>query len=150
MGEVGRLPESLPTQQLAQMLAKAGTSTLGGEEMARRKVRPTVAGKAPQKEFLQAGKVKEPQRYQLRMVALHVICWFQKSTDLIICKLPFLHLVCEIVLEVGEYNMHFQVHAILTLQESAEAHLVGLLEDANLCAIHATCVTIMPKDIQLA
>ena len=46
--------------------------------------------------------------------------------------------------------MHFQVHAILTLQEAAEAYLVGLLEDANLCPIHAKCTTIMPKDIQLA
>ncbi len=36
------------------------------------------------------------------------------------------------------------------LQEAAEAYLVGLFEDTNLCAIHAKRVTIMPKDIQLA
>jgi histone H3/H4 len=35
-------------------------------------------------------------------------------------------------------------------QEAAEAYLVGLFEDTNLCAIHAKRVTIMPKDIQLA
>ena len=29
-------------------------------------------------------------------------------------------------------------------------YLVGYFEDANLCAIHAKRVTIMPKDIQLA
>ena len=46
--------------------------------------------------------------------------------------------------------MRFQSGAILALQESAEAYLVGLLEDSNLCAIHAKRVTIMPKDIQLA
>ena len=46
--------------------------------------------------------------------------------------------------------MQFQSGAILALQESAEAYLVGLLEDSNLCAIHAKRVTIMPKDIQLA
>ena len=46
--------------------------------------------------------------------------------------------------------MCFQVHAILILQEAAEVYLVGLLEDANLCAIHAKHITIMPKDIQLA
>ena len=39
---------------------------------------------------------------------------------------------------------------MLALQEAAEAYLVGLDEDANLCALHAKCVTIMPKDIQLA
>ena len=38
----------------------------------------------------------------------------------------------------------------LNFQEAAEAYLVGLFEDTNLCAIHAKRVTIMPKDIQLA
>ena len=38
----------------------------------------------------------------------------------------------------------------MALQEALEAYLVGLLEDANLCAVHAKRVTIMPKDIQLA
>ena len=36
------------------------------------------------------------------------------------------------------------------LQEAAETHLVGMLEDTNLEAIHARRVTIMPKDMQLA
>ena len=53
-------------------------------------------------------------------------------------------------LDVGRYNMCLQGHAILCLQEAAEAYLVGLMEDTNLCAIHAKRVTIMPKDIQLA
>jgi hypothetical protein len=47
-------------------------------------------------------------------------------------------------------DLHFQGSAILALQEAAEAYLVGLFEDTNLCAIHAKRVTIMPKDIQLA
>ena len=109
-----------------------------------------MGGKAPFKEFLKARKVKKLWRYQLGTVALCEIHLFEKSTDLLIHKLPFSHLVCEIALEVGHYNMHFQVHAILTLQEVAEAYLAGLLEDTNLCAIYAKCITIMPKDIQLA
>ena len=55
--------------------------------------------------------------------------------------------------EAGERNstyLRFQSGTILALQESAEAYLVGLLEDSNLCAIHAKRVTIMPKDMQLA
>lgn len=47
-------------------------------------------------------------------------------------------------------DLRFQSHAVLALQEAAEAYLVGLFEDTNLCAIHAKRVTIMPKDIQLA
>ena len=73
----------------------------GGEEPARRKLQLTIRGKAPQKEFLKAVKVKTPQRYQLGTVALHKICQFLKSTNLLICKIPFSHLVHKIALEVG-------------------------------------------------
>ena len=47
-------------------------------------------------------------------------------------------------------DLQLQAQAIGALQEAAEAYLVGLLEDTNLCAIHARRVTIMPKDVQLA
>ena len=149
LGEVGRLPESTLTWQLAQMAMEPRPSTLSGEEPAR-KIWLSMGGKAPQKEFLQARKLKKPQKYCPGMVALCEICQFQKGMDLLICKLPFLHLVHEIACKVRQYDMHFQVHAILTLQEAAEAYLVGLLEYANLCAIHMKHITIMPKDIQLA
>ncbi|QCE06083.1 histone H3 [Vigna unguiculata] len=47
-------------------------------------------------------------------------------------------------------DLRFQISAVSALQEAAEAYLVGLFEDTNLCAIHTKRVTIMPKDIQLA
>ena len=84
------------------------------------------------------------------MVALCEIWRYQKSTELLIRKLPFSRLVREIAQEVGKIDMRFQGSAIICLQEAAEAFLVSLLEDANLCTIHAKRVTIMPKDIQLA
>jgi histone H3 len=40
--------------------------------------------------------------------------------------------------------------AVLALQEATEAYLVGMFEDTNLCIMHAKCVTIMPKEMQLA
>ena len=148
--EVRRSPELSLTQQVAQMDAEAGPSTLGGEEPARKKLQLTVGGKAPWKEFLKSGKVKKPQRYWPGTGALCKMHQFQKSTDLLIHKLPFLHLVHKIAQEVGRYDMCFQVHTILTLQEAAKAYLVGLLEDTNLYVIHVKCITIMPQDIQLA
>ncbi len=47
-------------------------------------------------------------------------------------------------------EVRFQSQAVLALQEAAEAYLVSLFEDTNLCAIHAKRVTIMSKDLQLA
>ena len=90
------------------MAAEAGPPKLGGEEPACKKLHPTIGGKAPQKEFLQASKVKKTRKYQPGTVALHKIQQFQKSTQLLIWKLPFLWLVHEIALEVGKYDMCFQ------------------------------------------
>ena len=73
---------------------------------------------------------------------------YQRSTDLLIRKLPFQRLVREIAQDFKE-DLRFQGAAILALQEASEAYLVKKFEDANLCAIHAKRVTIMPKDMQL-
>ena len=76
---------------------------------------------------------------------------YQKSTELLIRKQPFQRLVREITGELFPCKeLRFQSTALLALQEAAEAYLVGLFEDTNLCAIHAGRVTVMPKDIQLA
>ena len=76
---------------------------------------------------------------------------YQKSTELLIRKLPFQRLAREVLADVlGRSDYRMQSSALLALQEAAEAYLVGLFEDTNLCAIHAKRVTIQPKDMQLA
>ncbi|EGW02317.1 histone H3.3 isoform X1 [Cricetulus griseus] len=82
-------------------------------------------------------------------VALREIHRYQKSTELLIQKLPFQRLVREMA-QVFKTDLRFRGAATGALQEASEAYLVGLFEDTNLCAIHAKRVTIMPKDIQLA
>ena len=82
-------------------------------------------------------------------MALREIRKYQRSTELLLRKLPFQRLVREVAQEFRE-GLRFRAQAIFALQEAAEAYLVRLLEDGNLCAIHAGRVTIMPKDIQLA
>ncbi|KAK7818783.1 histone H3.2 [Quercus suber] len=86
---------------------------------------------------------------EIGTVALREIRKYQKSTELLIRKLPFQRLVREIAQDF-KTDLRFQSSAVSALQEAAEAYLVGLFEDTNLCAIHAKRVTIMPKDIQLA
>ena len=93
--------------------------------------------------------VKKPRRYRPGTVALRQIRQYQKSTELLIRKLPFQRLVREIAQDF-KTDLRFQSSACLALQEAAEAYLVGLFEDTNLCAIHANRLTIMRKDMQLA
>lgn len=123
--------------------------------------RKSTGGKAPRKQLASkntllqhrtggvAPSPKRPHRYRPGTVALREIRKYQRSTELCIRKLPFQRLVKEIS---GLYraDLRFQSTALLALQEAAEAYLVGLFEDTNLCAHHARRVTILPKDIQLA
>jgi histone H3 len=83
-------------------------------------------------------------------VALREIRKYQKSTECLIRKLPFQRLAKEVALETCGAKYRFQSSAVLALQTACEAHLVGLFQDANLCAMHAKRQTIFVKDMQLA
>ena len=95
------------------------------------------------------GRLVRIGRFRPGVMALREIRHYQKSSALLIRKLPFQRLVREIAQDF-KTDLRFQSAAILCLQEAAEAYLVGLFEDTNLCAIHARRVTITPKDLQLA
>jgi histone H3 len=159
-------------------------STARGLAYIARKKLPTQAArkqpptKAARKQALAGGGVKKPHRYRPGTVALRDIRKYQKTTKLLIPKLPFANLAREITVDVArELNKHkyferdgteylrntpkgceltlpvdlrWQSTALLATQEASEAYLTGVDEDANLCAIHGKRVTIMPKDIQLA
>jgi histone H3 len=166
--------------------------------MARTKqtARRSTGGKAPKKQLaLKAARLSAPSkstikklhRYRPGTVALREIRKYQKSTELLIPRLPFQRLVREIAKDINT-DLRFQSTALLALQvrnillrglqratcamnvkrtcapsirqplptlarppqEACENFMVHLFEDANLCAIHAKRVTVMPKDIQLA
>nr|KJB71213.1 hypothetical protein B456_011G110600 [Gossypium raimondii] len=131
------------TTQMARTKQTARKST-GGKAP-----RKQLATKAARKSAPATGGVKKPHRFRPGTVALREIRKYQKSTELLIRKLPFQRLVREIAQDF-KTDLRFQSSAVAALQEAAEAYLVGLFEDTNLCAIHAKRVTIMPKDIQLA
>ena len=112
--------------------------------------------------------MKKPHRFRPGTVALREIRRYQKSTELLIRKLPFQRLVREIAqdfkvcpppctVRLGlrltaslQTDLRFQSSAVMALQEASEAYLVSLFEDTNLAAIHAKRVTIQPKDLALA
>ncbi|GLD47581.1 histone H3-like protein [Lates japonicus] len=107
--------------------------------MARTKqtARKSTGGKAPRKQLATkaarksapaTGGVKKPHRYRPGTVALREIRRYQKSTELLIRKLPFQRLVREIAQDF-KTDLRFQSSAVMALQEASEAYLVGLFED---------------------
>ena len=128
--------------------------------MARTKqtARRSLQGKAPMRHLVTAaakkrapasGGVKKPHRYRPGTVALREIRKYQGGTELLIRRLPFSRLVRDIAVSYRT-DLRFQSNALSALHESAEAFLVQLFEDAQMCAIHAKRITIFPVDIMLA
>ena len=98
--------------------------------------------------------IKKKHRFRPGTVALREIRRYQKSTNLLIPRLPFQRLVREIAQEfthpsTGE-QVRFQAEALAALQEAAENYLTGLFRDAYLIPIGKSAVTLSPKDIKLA
>ena len=145
-GQPRDIDHQSPRQRILGMVCTKQTACKSTGGKAPRK---QLATKAAYKSAPATGGVKKPHRYKPGTVALREIGRYQKSTELLFCKLPFQRLVHEIAQEF-KTDLCFQSSAVAALQEATEAYLVGLFEDTNLCAIHAKRVTIMPKDIQLA
>ena len=112
--------------------------------------RKQMATKAARKAAPTTGGVKKPHRYRPGTVALCEIRRYQKTTELLIRKAPLQRLFHKILQDKTKKVERCTGPSLLATQEAAEAYLVGLGEDTNLCAIHGKRVTIMPKDIQLA
>jgi histone H3 len=93
--------------------------------------------------------IKKARRFRPGTVALREIKRYQKSSDLLLRKLPFQRLVREIA-SGYRGDLRFQSSALSALQEASEAYLVGLFEDTMLCSLHASRVTVMERDILLA
>ena len=111
--------------------------------------RKELVSKTSKKSAPAMGGIKKPHRFRPGTVAIREIRKYQRSTDLLIRKLPFQRLVKDLAHEKSP-ELRFQRTAMLALQEAVEAYLVGLFEDTNLCAIHAKRVTIMVRDVKLA
>ena len=137
---------------------KTNTPTMARTKQTARK---STGGKAPRMQLATKsqrrsggpryphGGVKKPHRYRPGTVALRQIRKYQKSTDLLIRKIPFQRLVREIVQNEHGKHYRFQSTALLALQEASEAYLVHMFDQVNDIAIHGGRVTIKPKDVKL-
>jgi len=120
---------------------------VGGVQLVRKGLARVLPTKSPRQQGT-SGVVK-PHRFRPGVVALREIRKYQKNTGLLLRKLPFQRVVRDIALAY-KADLRFQSQALLALQEAAEAYITSVFQDANLCAIHAKRVTIMPQDMKLA
>ena len=99
------------------------------------------------------GRVRKPRRFRPGTRALLQIRKYQRSTELLIRKLPFQRLVREVSEDVfkekGVESFRYQSTAILALQEASEDFLVRMFSQCNDICIHGKRVTVQQKDIQL-
>jgi histone H3 len=134
--QTARKASGAPTKQLRKG-GSGGKSGKGGSEGS------GGSGGTP------TGGVKKPHRYRPGTVALREIRKYQKSTDMLLRKLPFQRLMREVAQQF-KTDLRFEKGAAKVLQSAAEEYLVSVFSDSNLNSIHAGRVTILAKDMDLA
>ena len=110
--------------------------------------RMTGTNATPQGYYQASNKQKE-FKWKPGMRSLWEIRFYQKSTTMLLRRMPFLCLIRELAQDF-KTDLQFTVEAAYAIQSTSEDYLVRLFEDTNLCTIHTKRMTIMPKDIQLA
>jgi len=128
---------------------------VGGGKSVRGKMPSAAAALAPGGKKMPSSGTYKKKRWKPGTVALREIRKLQKSTDLLIKKTPFRRFVNDVVKDLGRYGefkngLRYNSKALECLQEAAEAYLVSVMEEGNLCTIHAKRITNAPKDLQLA
>ncbi|XP_044765240.1 uncharacterized protein LOC123321610 [Coccinella septempunctata] len=127
-----RTPSTLHENSLTFIMAR--TKQTARKSTGGKAPRKQLATKAARKSAPATGGVKKPHRYRPGTVALREIRRYQKSTELLIRKLPFQRLVREIAQDF-KTDLRFQSSAVMALQEASEAYLVGLFEDTNFATV---------------
>ncbi|CAK5265474.1 unnamed protein product [Mycena citricolor] len=135
-----------PRKALSAKSGRPGGS--GGGATIQPMARKTAAKQSPAShEYGHMSNMK--RRFRPGAVALREIRKYQRSTELLIRKRPFQRLVRELA-QSFKTDLRFQSGALAALQEAAEHYIVGLMDDSNLCVLHARRVTLMPRDMRLA
>lgn len=143
VGKIGKKSPRYPPGQWPKDAENVGSRKGKAANKARGKSYKVKGNK-----FKVAKTVNKSYRNRPGIVALREIRKFQKSTDLLLRKLPFQRVVREVSQEYMQ-DVRFTAGALLALQEATEAYMVKKFEAANLLAIHAKRVTVLEKDMKL-
>lgn len=96
------------------------------------------------------GETKAKRHFKQGTVALREIRHEQKRSDCAALRfLPFQRLVRRIVATFND-NMRISHNVFLVLQLYVENRVVAFLSNANLCAVHASRISVQPNDLLLA
>lgn len=141
MGRKKQIPkkstgESAP---LNEEVKKEKNSTPKKEKGSKSKNNKSVSGRT----------IRKPYRHKPGVVALQQIRKYQKATEPLLKKTPFIRLVREIAQEMRP-DIRWSSAGLEALRHGADILVTTLMEDVNMLAIHARRVTIMKKDIELA
>ena len=119
--------------------------------MTRIKTKPRkILGDGKTTKKITTGSVRRPRRFRPGTVALREIRKYQKSTELLIKKIPFQRLVREVVYTLDKTKTYrITPQALLALHEAAEDFLVTMFGQVNDLAIHGNRVTVYCKDIHI-
>merc|ERR1711976_891843 len=96
------------------------------------------------------GLINHQKRYKPGILTLLEIRKFQRSTYLLIKKIPFYRLVKNITSKYSKKKFRWNSNSLYVLQEATENYLTSVLSDCNLCANHGNRITVMPRDLLLA
>lgn len=98
-----------------------------------------------------ANEERKKRRFRPGTRVLQEIRKLQQTTHTLIPRIHFSRIVRDVAFGLdGLQEYRWASEALEAMQTAAEAYLVGLFEDANLCALHAKRVTIQVKDMMLA
>ena len=133
---------------------KKTRATLGRDQKSTRYKTIVRGGKKIRVWVPPKGGIPKPRRFRPGTIALREIRKYQKSTELLIRKIPFQRLVREVCVDVKKmlglgYDLRFQSTALLALQEASEDYLVTMFHQSNGICLHANRVTLQVKDILL-
>merc|ERR1712060_29205 len=123
-----------------------------GEKQASSKMLESPVNRRPAKKSSVIRGDRRPRRAKPGQSALREIRRYQSSTDLLVPRLPFARVVREITSDFVQPHEQWRwtQDGLMALQTAAEAYVVSLFEDCNLCANHGNRVTVQPRDIHLA
>ncbi len=118
-------------------------------------MKPKVAGKKAESKSTKGSKAisktqdGKKRRYKPGTVTLRTIKKLQKGTNQLLQKAPVQRSIRRIAKEFDP-TCRMTPDALFAIQEATEAYIISVMEDCQMCAVHAKRVSVQRADMILA